>query len=346
MGIFFDAPVPVDAITTFTRNVPLPTSLALSQLFPARTFPSNVVDLAEITATNRTARYRTWDGALHVSKRDTGKTSRVPLLPLSSSLNMGEYERLQLEFARVGGTATQVLADAVYNDAAKLTNEIYYRLEQAWGDVLTDGKLTLSEGGYVAAETDYLIPGSQIVAPATLWSDTSTSTPLTNMVAWLDVWVAANGAPPGRTVTSLRVLRLLQKNTEIINAVHGAAAGRTRVTTTELNDLLASEGLPPIETTYDANVDVDGVTTRTVADDRFIWTPSDVSELGFTAWGTTATGLELARSNSVDMTFGDAAGIVGVVIKEGPPFREYTFVDAVAMPVLADSRKILVADVA
>jgi hypothetical protein len=37
---------------------------------------------------------------------------------------------------------------------------------------------------------------------------------------------------------------------------------------------------------------------------------------------------------------------VGVVVKEGPPFRQFTFVDAVAMPVLNNPKLLMVADVA
>ncbi|MBF6374463.1 major capsid protein [Nocardia farcinica] len=345
MAIFFDAPVPIDALVTFTRNVPIPSTLGLSSGMPTRNFTSPTVDFSEVVSTNRTARYRSYDGRIHVSSRDTGSAKRVPLIPLSSSLNMGEYERLQLEFARLGGSNTAVLADAIYNDAEKLTNEVYYRLEQAWGDVLTDGKLTINENG-LDTEADFEVPANQIVSAATAWTDTAASTPLTNMISWADVWNAANGTMPGRVITSRRVHRLLMQNEEIVNAVHGSAAGRSWVTAQELNNLLASHNLPPIEGTYDSNVDVDGTTTRVIADDKFIWVPENLGELGFTAWGTTATAMELAQSNRVDLSFGDAAGIVGVVEKVGPPYRQFTFVDAVAMPILQDSRKLLVADVA
>ena len=65
---------------------------------------------------------------------------RVNMLPLSDSLNMGEYERLQLEFARTGGTRREALANAIYNDAERLTRHMQYRMEQAIGDVLTDAR--------------------------------------------------------------------------------------------------------------------------------------------------------------------------------------------------------------
>jgi hypothetical protein len=138
--------------------------------------------------------------------------------------------------------------------------------------------------------------------------------------------------------------RLLQRNTEIINAVTGSAAGRTRVRRAEVDDLLASENIPPIRT-YDANVDLDGVTTRVLTADKVLLVPANPGDLGYTAWGVSATALELVSANVADLSFEDAPGIVGVVEKTGPPYREFTFVDAVGMPVIANPRALMVADV-
>jgi hypothetical protein len=61
--------------------------------------------------------------------------------------------------------------------------------------------------------------------------------------------------------------------------------------------------------------------------------------------GVTATALELVNSNESDLSFEDAPGIVGVVEKVGPPYRQFTFVDACGMPVL-DSARLMTLDVA
>lgn len=345
MVIFFDAPVAPDDLTTFVREVPNNSQLILSQLFPVRFVDDNTVDFAEIIRTNRTARYRSFDGRIHVSERDTGSEKRVKLLPLSTSLSMGEYERLQLQFARTGGTNQAALANAVYNDAENLTREVQARIEQAWGDVLTDGKLTINENGF-QGEADFGVPAGQLVAPAgALWSNTATSVPLTDLQAWTDAYVTSNGVPPATFQTSLAVMRLLLSNTQVINAVHGAAAGRTFVTLPELSNLLASMGLPIPRAQYDSQVDVDGTTTRTIADDRVVFFPQDIAALGYTAFGLTATALELVNSNQSDLSFSNAPGIVGVVEKSGPPYKSFTFVDAVAMPILANAKLLMVADV-
>lgn len=347
MAIFYDAPVSPEALTVVVRRVPTPSANALSAMFPVTFKSSNEFDFAEIVQKNRTAKYRSFDGAISVSERDSGSTSRVPLAPLSSSIGIGEYERLQLEFARTGGTFVEALVQAIYNDGVNMTVEVLNRIELAWGDVLTDGKLTIGENG-LTAEADYGMPANHAVAPGTLWTaaNLATATPLTDMVSWSDVYTATNGVPPASMQTSLKQIRVLQRCKEIIDAVYGATAGRTRVTQAELQDLLDSEGLPRLRPPYDTKLSVDGVDTRVIPDDRLIFLPENLGDLGTMAWGVSATALELVNSNEADMSFSEAPGIVGVVTKDGPPFRQMTYVDAVGQPVLTDAKKLMVADVA
>jgi len=347
MAIFFDAPVEPDALTTFVREVPVNRpgqTRRLLGMFSRLDVDDNAVDFATITRTNRVARFRSWDGRIHVSKRDTGSEARVNLPPLSTSLNMGEYERLQLQFARNGGTNEQALARSIYNDAETLTNEVLNRLELAWGDLLTDGKFTMltTEGGL---ESDYSIPSDQLITVGTAWTTTATAPALSDLLSAYDLYTSRYGAA-GQMLTSRRVQRLLSQNTEIINAVAGAQTGRTRINLAEVGDLFASEGLPPLAEPFDESLDVDGVTTRVLADDKIVFLPPNVDDLGRTAYGVTATALELVNSNEADLSFEDAPGVVGVVEKVGPPYRQFTFVDACAMPVLTDSARLMVMDVA
>jgi hypothetical protein len=341
MAIFFDAPVEPDALTTFVREVPVNRTgqtRRLLSMFNRLEVQDNAVDFATITRTNRVARFRAWDGAVHVSKRDTGKENKV-------SLSMGEYERLQLEFARTGGTNEQALARAIYNDAEILTNEVLNRLELAWGDLLTDGKFTMlsSEGGL---EADYAVPSDQLISVSTPWTTTASAAALSDLIAAYDLYVSRYGQA-GSMLTSRRVQRLLTQNTEIINAAAGAQTGRTRINLGELGDLFDSEGLPPLAEAFDESLDVDGVTTRVLADDKLVFLPPNLDDLGRTAMGITATALELVNSNEADMAFEESPGIVGVVEKsDGVPYRQWTFVDACGMPVLTDSARLMTLDVA
>lgn len=347
MVILFDSPVEPDNLTTFVREIPVPSTLSLLGNMPVQNLDTNTVDFAEIVRTNRTARFRSFDGRVHVSRRDAGSEKRVNLLPLSTSLQLGEYERLQLEFARTGGTNHRALANAAYNDAVQLTREVQNRLEQAWGDVLIDGKLTIAENGF-AGEADFGVPANQLVAPAISWTtaNLATMTPLLDIQGWADVYRTSNGFPPARMKVSLATLRVVQRAAEVVNAVYGAQTGRSRVSVVELNDFLAGEGLPVFDEPYETSVDVDGTATRVLSANRVVMLPGDLTQLGYTAFGVSATALELVNSGQVDMSFEDAPGIVGVIFKEdGVPFRQYTYVDATAMPILTNARRLLVATV-
>lgn len=346
MAIVFDGPVTPDALTTFVREVPTPADQVLNTLLPDKYFNDNTIDFAELTRTNRTARFRAFDGRLHVSERDSNITKQVKLPPLSTSISMGELERLQLQFARTGGTNTAAIVDAIYDDATNLTREIQARMEQARGDVLVDGKFTLAGEGGLTMEADYGIPANHLVAPGILWSTTASATIIANESAWIDTYVATNGFAPGGQVVSRRILNYMLQNTELRSLAASLSGTPSLVTRPALDAALAAFSLPPIVLVYDTVVDVDGTSTRVIPDDRVLFVPPNVSDLGYTAWGVTATSLELVNASVTDLSFSQAPGIVGVVEKSGPPYREWTFVDAVGMPVLANPKLLMVADVA
>ncbi|ROR91764.1 major capsid protein [Nocardioides aurantiacus] len=343
MAIVFDGPVTPDALTTFVREVPSPADQVLNTILPDRVLNRNTVDLSELTRTNRTARFRAFDARLHVSERDTVATKQVKLPPLSSSVSVGEFERLQLEFARLGGTNQAAIVDAIYDDATNLTREVRARMEQARGDVLTDGKFTLAGEGNLTMEADFGVPANHIVAPATLWSNVASATIIANLTDWVNVYVATNGSRPTGMIVSTRAMNYMLQNAEIRSLAASLAGAPGLVTRPALDAALAAFGLPPVSLVYDSNVDVDGVSTKVIPDDRVILFGENV---GYTAWGITATALELVGAAETDLSFADAPGIVGVVIKEGPPFRQFSYVDAVGMPVLENPRRLLIADVA
>lgn len=344
MSIFWDAPIVPDAVTTFVRTVPLPTGNFLTGYFPTEYRPENFVETLEIFKRTRTANYRAFDGRITRSDRDYGVEKRIPLAPLSSSLDMGEYERLQLQYANLGGSSKVALERAIYNDAEQLTLEIHNRIELAWGQVLSTGKLSINENGF-ESQADFAVPANQIATAATLWTDTVNATPVTDLLAWHDIWIAINGTSPRKLLTSLKIIRALQKNKEIIAAIYGTQTGRTLADLGDINALFASLDLPELLPHYDTQLSVAGTNTRVMPDNIVVLLPDNLGDLGYTAWGTSATALELVNSGHSEYTFESAPGITGVVIKDGPPFRQYTYVDAVGMPILANPRQIFIATV-
>jgi len=346
MAIVYDGPVLPDDLTTFVRAVPQPANFILNQVLPDVHVQSNEIDLGQITRTNRTARFRAYDANLHVAQRDVAQVTRVTLPPLSDSLSMGELERLKIEFARTGGTNQNAFIDAIYNDATTLTRYVQNRMELARGDVLTDGKFTLTGEGGLTLEADFGIPAGNFVTPATLWSTTATADILGDLNTWVTYYINLNGYAPDGMWISRQTLTQMLSNTALRQSAATLVGTAAFLSRQQLDQSLASHGLPGIKGVYDANVDVDGTTTRTVPANKVIFVPPPGTPFGRTVWGITATALELVNSGEAELSFEDAPGIVGVVEKSGPPYREYTFVDSVGMPVIDNPRALMIATVA
>jgi hypothetical protein len=346
MAIVYDGPVLPDDLTTFVRAVPQPANFILNQVLPDVHVPANRIDLGQITRTNRTARFRAYDANLHVAQRDVAQITTVTLPPLSDSLSMGELERLKIEFARTSGTNQAAFIDAIYNDAATLTRYVQNRMELARGDVLTDGKFSLGGEGGLTLDADFGVPSGNFVTPATLWSTTASADVLGDLNGWVTYYINLNGyAPRGMWISRQTLIQMLS-NTALRQSAATLVGVASVLSRDQLDAALAARGLPQILGVYDANVDVDGVTTRTVPANKVIFVPPEGVPFGRTVWGLSATALELVNSGEAEMSFEDAPGIVGVVEKSGPPYREYTFVDSVGMPVLDNPRALMVATVA
>lgn len=346
MAIVFDGPVLPDDLTVFVREVPLPANLVLNQILPDRYVKTNRVDVGTLTKTGHTARFRAYDAPLHVGKRNVASLTTVHLPPLSDSLTMGELERLELEFARTQGTNQAAFADAIYDDATNLTLNVQRRMEQARGDVLTDGKFTLAGEGGLTIEADYGVPAGNFVAPVGAdWDDTGSADIIGDENAWINAYIALNGYAPGGQWISRQTLNQMLSNSGLRTATGTVLGASSLLTRGTLDAVVASHGLPPIVGVYDTQVDVDGTSTRVIPANKVIFTPPEGQELGYTAWGVSATSLELVNSNESDQSFEDAPGIVGVVEKVGPPYRQFVFVDAVGMPVLEQPQTLMVATV-
>jgi hypothetical protein len=347
MAIFYEAPVNPDDLTMFTRAIPMDQNYVLNQILPDRMINDNRVDVGTLTRRGRTARFRVFDGPIHVSARDSYEVRNVALPPLSDALHLGEYERLQMQFARLQGGNQRALVDAVYDDATILTQNVRRRMEQARGDVLQDGKFTLQGEGGLWMEADYSVPAGHFVTASPLWvQNPTTADPILDITNWSEVYNTTNGYFPGGMWVPRRVMNALLRNTAMRTAYATTINGTsTLLRRDQLDQALDSYGLPPILGSYDASVDVDGVSTRILPDNKVIFVPPAGQSLGYTAWGVSATALELTQAGISELSFADAPGIVGVVVKEGPPFRQYTFVDAVGMPVLENPNGLMVATV-
>jgi hypothetical protein len=333
VAIVWDSYVSPAALTTFVRNVPLRQDFVLNQLFPNRNIADTQVAFDAVTITTRAAKFRAWDAPPLPIKRDSFVTKTVKLPPVSSMLGLGEKERLDIERLRSGGQNRTAAIDAIFDDAAAATRSVQARIELARGDLLNDGKVTIAEAGLVM-EADFGVPGGNIATAGTLWSN-----PAADMLGDLRTWSVAyrtlNGFKPGGFVASETVVYNMLANTALKNLYSSTVGAPSILSLDQLTTTLRSYGLPPIALTYDSQVDVDGTTTSILPTNKVFFVPPAGTELGYTAFGLSVTGLELA--NAGVLSFDAAPGLVGVIDKDvRPPYRQTTYVDATALPVLTN----------
>lgn len=319
-----------------------------NQFTLSRFLPNNAIDDLEYRFTSggggliEAATFRNYDTPAPFGKRAGTQRVTGELPPISRQLRLSEFDRLRIRRA-----GNDQVVQAIFDDAETLVRQISARMELARGEALSSGKVVINENGVVAT-ADFGRASSHTVTAATPWTTTATATALSDYVSWVDTYVATNGRKPGVSVTSTRVLRLMQRNAEIINAVTGSAAGRSRVNTSELNELLESEGLPPVEA-YDAQVTVNGTARRVIADDKFVMLPEPGSsndpgstELGATLWGTTSESLE----PEYGIEDSEQPGIVAGSYKSNSPVALYTLASGIGLPVLGNANLSFAADVA
>lgn len=287
-----------------------------------------------------TAKFRSYDTESPISGRRGVERIMGQLPPISEKKMLGEYARLRLRRL----TTNDPVMQSIFNDVADLVRRIATRLEVARGEALVTGKLEINEND-VQQTVEFGRSASMSVAPAVLWSADG-ATPLSDLLAWFEAYVALNGVEPGAILTSRRVVAVLMRNEEFRALVASTAGTPTLVSRDAVNTTLAAYGLPPIAT-YDVQVRVNGQARRVVPDDLALLLPAagaaQTDRLGATFWGTTLESQEPAYSALA--TAGQQAGIVAGTWKSLDPISVWTHAAAIGLPVLANPNRAMVADV-
>ena len=338
--------IPPAVLTGYVREMPGPATYTLNQALPDRQIGDIEAAIDVVLRTNRAATFRAYDAETPVGKRDGFQRSRVQLPPLGQKTVMGEQERLMLQQLQTGGFNDAPLVEMIYDEAATNTRAVLARMEVARGDALVDGRVTIQENG-LALEADFGIDPTHLVTAATLWSDTAHASPMDDLHDWVNTYIDSCGEPPGFLRVSRQVLTYMLQSVEIRQLLATIVGAPALVSRTQLQQVLDQYDLPTL-VSYNTRIDVDGATVRPIPTDVAILTPANPSDLGYTAWGITAEGLELASSTDpqLHLSIGDAPGLVALVMREGDPLRTWTKVSAVGMPIITDPRKLFVGTVA
>lgn len=344
--ILFDAPVPPGTLTRYLEKyVPAPAANVFTAAADVNYTADDKVRWGNITRKNRMAKYRAYDGNIARAARDTASEQWVPLAPFSNSLVTGEYETLKKEFARMQGGNAAVLEDAIYNDGELMTNSMWNRVEYGLARTLVTGKFSVNENRTMY-EADYSLPADNKITVAKPWSD-PTAQAADDLRAIRDRGLRSAGVLLPRVWTTAAVMSALLRNQQVVAEALGTQSGRTRITRAELRTWLESEDMGSLITEVEGFMHDDelGQDVRVLDEGAFILTPENLSDALEFTFGLSASALKLVNSNRTDLTFGDRTRITGMVIEDGPPFREFVYVDAVGIPIMTAPQRVVVADV-
>ncbi len=287
--------------------------------------------LAGNTGLAEAATFRTWDTESGIVRTQPLVSVRQDLPPISAKVRLSEYDNI-----RSRKVSDPKVRDQIFNDAETVTDSISARMELARGEVIQTGKLTMDTlaGVKTGQVIDFGRSAGNSVTAVKLWTD-PTADILSDLMSWRDSYLATNGIEPGELLGSRKVWNLMLRNQAVRNQVFPGANQPSVVTQTLVNELLATQGLPPF-TLYQASVRVDGVARRVLDEGGLAFLPNSQdgsNKLGATQWGPTAESFEPGYG-MVDSE--DGPGIVCGVYKSEDPIALWTKAAAVGLPMVVN----------
>jgi len=327
--------------TLVARQVPEPIANPLTSVLPNVRVQGRKSKTVRRTHRTTTAKFRQYDAEAPIGRRpDAIVLTELALPAISEKLPITEDLLLQLAEANGAEAVIARIIESIYDDIERLTTSILNRMEQARGQFLSTGKITISENG-VIDEADFGLPADHLVTPGTLWSD-PTSLALDDEQTWARKVRTDARTPVSKMLTSERVRNYLLRNNQYRGFFWPGVSTPPTLTPGQLNEVRGQFSLPPIEV-YEGEVPTDSATTRVIADDKVVLVTDNVGE---TQWGITAEARELVGSNAVDFTQEMAPGLTVVQYPKPDPVTIWTKVAAIGMPVAGEINGLLVADVA
>lgn len=307
----------------------------LAPYLPVVSVPGTTVTINQVAGgLNEIAEYRAFDAENSFGESGGGSRLTVELPPLGQQERISEYDQLQMR--NISNPDLHV--NAQLKVAKRLGSAIASRLELARGQVIATGRFTANENGFIT-DVDYGRDESLNVTAANLWSDASNATPIADISAWVDAYVAVNGEAPGAVRLSRKAVNAAKKTAEIKAML--PANGPQLVTNDVLNTLLAADGLPPI-VIYDRKVKKKGEVVDIIDPDVAVLLPNtDLGPVGATAMGTTLESLQPEYA----IPEGEQEGIVVGAYRAHNPIAQYLNGAAIGLPVLGNANAFLAATI-
>jgi hypothetical protein len=325
--------------TLVARQVPEPIANPLTSVLPNVPVQGRKSKSVRRTHVSTTAKFRSYDAEAPIGKRpDSIVVQELSLPAISEKLPLNEDLLLTLAEGNTEAAVARII-DSVYDDIERLTTSILNRAEQARGQFLSTGKITIAENGFID-EADFSLPVTHKAPAAILWSDPA-ALAIDEEMAWARTVRNDARRPVVKAVTSEAVRNYLLKNTQYRTAFWGGVANAPSLNPTQLAEVRATYGLAPLEV-YEGIVPTDAGTARVIAANLFVLVTDNVGE---SQWGVTAEARELVASNAVDFNQTQAPGLTVVQFTVPDPVTTWTKVASIFLPVAGDINGLFVGTV-
>ncbi|KGM18149.1 major capsid protein [Corynebacterium auriscanis] len=282
---------------------------------------------------NEVAEFRAFDAENSFGEGHGGQRLTVPLAALGRQERVSEWDQLQMRNI----SDKDMLETSQLRVAKRIGAAIADRLELARGQVIQTAKFSADENGF-KSDMDFGRGSAFTVTAATKW-DQQDATPIDDITAWVEAYVAEHGVEPEAILMSKKALSVLKKATQVQKF---ATAGQIAqiVNSDYLNGLLMDHGLPMVRE-YNRKVRKGGKAVDVIDAKVAVLVPPAELEAGMTALGTT---LESLQSN-YNLPHDEQAGIAVGAYKSENPIGIYINGAAIAMPVLANANAFMAATV-
>lgn len=287
------------------------------------------------------ATYRSWDTEAPYGSTpgDTARSGKLP--PISRKLRVNEYDQLSLY------GQNDAIGQKFEDYATRLGAQIAARLALGQGQIVETGTIVLNENKLVFT-IDFGRKGTHAVTAGTVWS-TITAPALTDLTTWRAVYIATNGTAPAVAMMSSSVMSALQKNQSIIGAATSQATANQPA-------IISQDQVRAVFSTYgfgrivinDDQVNVGGVATRLISNNKLIWLPESGSGLPGIGGGLGTTEFGVP-AEAINPTYGIAdaekPGIFAAAFHDNDPEGHNILASAIALPIEQNANRTFAASV-
>ena len=228
----------------------------------------------------------------------------------------------------------------IFDDETTLVDDAAVTREILRMQLLSTGTISLANNGQEFLY-DYGLDAKQKVTAATKW-DTTTADILGDIQQWQDDREAAGYGRPTRAITSRKVMRNMQKNDAIKNALYVFGQGKVMITEDMIKNYIQEQTGVTIEVYEKKYKALDGTVKRFLPEDLFILIPD--GNLGETVFGTTPEEADLVASNRANVSIVDT-GVAITTYEDVDPVTVHTKVSEVVLPSFDMADYIMIAEV-